>query len=369
MENKLIKIQKTQFTIIFIDDNFSQYLETLSIVANSFGFNIEAFSNVVEGLTYLKVHYKNIGAVILDIGFPEMELQGIDALIQIKSNYTFLPVIMLTGGDSEKDIETVVACMKVGAANYVGKAKLNPIYLFQVIQSAFQQYQTNLETERHKILEEEYRNIYSVYEKMLYTTEMIIKNILNSKLMFPPTFEGRVKTFKSFYDKLKDKEIIEGFIEDPFKRITDIAGLRVIFYNAVDLQNAVELLKVANDFLDNKEGSSLIPDDKSKSFGYRAVHFDVKLNAAKRLHLEEYQVLSNIPCEVQFKTIFAHSWSKVHHALSYKEIGEMKLTLDDQQKLDEDFIESAKKLESIEQQITALCAKNYPNIKSFTNAN
>jgi len=361
-------MQKMQFTILFIDDNCNQYLETLNIVANSYGFNIKAFNNVIEGLDFLNENHKNIGAVILDIIFPGNETQGPDALIEIKRKYNLLPVIMLTGSDSETDIEIAVNCMKIGASNYVGKTKFNPIYLFQVVQSAFQQYQINLEIERHKVLKEEYSSKKSVYEKMLYTTEMIIENILNDKLMFPPTYEKRVKEFKSFYEKLKNKEKSEGFIAYPFERITDIAGLRIIFYNAADLQKAVDSLKESNDFYDIT-GGDLIADDKSKTFGYRAVHFDVKLNAEKRLHLEEYQGLSNIPCEVQFKTIFAHSWSKVHHALSYKEIGEIQLTPEDQQKLNEDFKETAKNLENIEQKITALCEKYYSNTKSNPNVN
>lgn len=369
MDNNAINAQSTQFTILFIDDNFNQYLKTLTIVANSYGFNIEAFNNVDEGLAFLDANHKNIATVILDIGFPEDEIQGPDALTKIKSNYDLLPVIMLTGGDTEEDIELAINCMKMGATNYVGKKRFNPTHLLQVIQSAFQQYQTNIEIVRHKALKEEYRTKNSAYEKMLYTTEMILNNILNNKLMFPPTFEKRVKEFNSFYEKLKDKEKIEGFKEDPFKRITDIAGLRIIFYNAVDLQKAVELLQASNDFVDFKDGSYLIADDKSKTLGYRAVHFDVKLNAKKRLHLEEYQLLLDIPCELQFKTIFAHSWSKVHHALSYKEIGEMKLTAEKQQQLDEDFKVAAKNLESIEQQITSLCAESYLNMKSTTNSN
>jgi len=369
MEYQAITPEKMYITILFIDDNFNQYLETLTIVGSSYGFKIQAFNNVIEGLSFLEINHKNIGAVILDLIFPANEIQGTDALKKIKSNYDLLPVIMLTGNDSDKDIEMAVDCMKLGANNYVGKEKFNPIYLFQMIQSAVQQYQINLELERYKVLKEEYRNNISVYEKMLSTTEMILKNILKNKLMFAPTFENRIKDFKSFYDKIKKKEKSEGFISDPFKRFSDIAGLRVIFYNAVDLEKAVDLLQVTNDFIDMKSGGNLIADDKSKNYGYRAVHFDVKLNSEKRIHLEEYNMLVDIPCEVQFKTIFSHSWSKVYHALSYKEIDEMKLTPEDHQKLDKDFKKAAKKLENIEQQITSLCEKYHLNMKSNPNAN
>jgi ppGpp synthetase/RelA/SpoT-type nucleotidyltranferase/CheY-like chemotaxis protein len=368
MANKLVNIENAQYTILFIDDNFNQYLEILTVVSTSFGFNIQAFDNINEGLAYLDINYKNIGSVILDICFPANEMQGIDALIKIKTYYDLLPVIMLTGSDSEKDIQTAVNCMKQGAYNYVGKEKFNPIYLFQVIQSAIKQFQINLELERYQVLKEEYRDKALAYEKMLYTTEMILKNILSDKLLFPPTFEKRIKDFESFYDKIKKKEKSEGFIAEPFRRFTDIAGIRVIFYNAVDLQRAVDLLKATTDFTDIKTGENIIADDKSITYGYRAVHFDIKLNTEKRGHLEEYQMLTDLPCEVQFKTIFAHAWSKVYHRLSYKQADDIKSRLGEQEMLDNDFKEAAQQLEHIEQHITDLCAKYFP-IKLIPNDN
>lgn len=363
MENNAYNDQRAKITVLFIDDNYSQYLDTLTLVADSFGYKVQAFCSVKEGLAFLDENLINVGAVILDIFFPRDDIQGIDALSKIRSQYYLLPVIMLTDGDSEKDIEIVVDCMKKGATYYVSKLKLNPIYLFQVIKSAFQQYHLNLEIERQKVLKEEYRNKISVYEKMLYTTEMILKNILRDKLYFPPTFEKRIKTFKSFYEKLKSKEKFEGFIAEPFKRITDISGLRIIFYNAVDLQKAVDAIKRVNDFWDFKTACFPLADDKSNSNGYRAVNFDVVLNEKKRLKLEEYEMLSNIPCEVQLRTIFAHAWSEVQHAMSYKKNDGLKLSEEEKQKLDDDFREAANKLESIEIQITNLCAKYYPRIE------
>jgi cell division protein FtsL len=55
--------------------------------------------------------------------------------------------------------------------------------------------------------------------------------------------------------------------------------------------------------------------------------------------------------------------------LSYKEIGEIKLTQEEMQKLNMDFKEAAKNLEDVEQQITDLCSKYSPNTKSIPNAN
>jgi ppGpp synthetase/RelA/SpoT-type nucleotidyltranferase/CheY-like chemotaxis protein len=362
-------MQQNLHTILLIDDNYSKFIDCLSIVGKSYGFTIQAFDTVDAGLDYLESNKREVGAVLLDLSFTPNKYEGIEALQQIKNKYTLLPVIILTGNQSEKDITMAINCMRDGAFNYIAKTNFDPIFLFQMLKIAINHYLSNSELERYNALKEEYRSKVFSYEKMLYTTEMILHNTLKDKLMFPPSFEKRIKDFKSFYDKVKNKELSEGFITDPFKRFSDIVGLRVIFYNAVDLHTAVDLLQATNDFVDMKTGSSLIADDKSKTYGYRAVHFDVKLNAEKRLHLDEYKMLSNIPCEVQFKTIFAHSWSKVYHALSYKEIGEIKLTQEEKQKLNMDFKEAAKNLEDVEQQITDLCSKYSPNTKSIPNAN
>lgn len=362
-------MERTLQTILLIDDNYLKFIDGFASVGKTYGFTIKGFDNVKAGLEFLAVNENNIGAMLLDLSFSPNNYEGFEALQKVKGNNTLLPVVMLSGSQSEKDMTQAIACLREGAFNYVVKTNFDLFSLFQMLKIAVSQYQANIESERQSTLKEEYRNRIVVFEKMLYTTEMILQNILKGKLMFPPTFEKRVKDFTSFYEKTKQKEQKEGLISDPFARFTDVAGLRVIFYNAVDLQKAVDLLKATDDFIDVKTGSTLVADDKSKTYGYRAVHFDVKLNEKKRLYLEEYQVLSNIPCEVQFKTIFAHSWSKVYHALSYKQMDEMKLTLGAQIQLDMDFKEAAKNLESIEQQITDLCVKYHPKAKSIPNAN
>lgn len=350
-------------TILLIDDSHSKFIDGFAKVGKSYGFTIRAFDSIAAGLSFLQSNEKEIGAVLLDLSFTQNKYEGAEALQEIKKNYALLPVIMLPETYSEKDIETAVNCMKAGAFNYVVKKDFNPASLFQMLKVAVSQYEANTNLHRYNSLKEEYRNKVSVYEQMLQTTEMILKNTFKNKLMFPPTFEKRIKDFNSFYDKVLSKEESEGSIAEPFTRVTDIAGLRVVFYNSADMLKAIELLTATNDFKNVKAEGELKGDDKSKTYGYRAVHLDIKINSEKRLHLDEYKMLSEIPCEVQFKTIFAHSWSKVYHALSYKKTGEINLSIEEQEQLDTDFKEAAKNLESIEQQITNLCKKYHPQTK------
>lgn len=125
--------------ILFIDDHSKHYLSALKIAAETSGFELIASDNVLDGLQLLEEYASIIDAVILDLCFPEVEMQGPEALQKIKKKYAYLPVIILTDSDSAADLEVVVDCMKKGAYNYVGKKTLNPVYLFQLVDQAVKQ--------------------------------------------------------------------------------------------------------------------------------------------------------------------------------------------------------------------------------------
>lgn len=346
--------------VLYIDDLFEEQIKGLEIIAAETGFEIVGVNNVADGLNFLASNESKVDAVILDYKFPSNEMQGIEALEIIKEKYELLPVIMLTAFDENDDKEKIKECLSKGAFNYVGKLKLDRVYLFRQLQTAVQKYHLLKDSAEHQKLKDEYKLRVPVYEWMLQVTEMVIKNILKDKLMFTPVFEKRVKAFNSFVKKIELKEREEGKINEPFIRITDLAAMRIIFYNSADLVTAVRALQESNDFLNYKDGEKVVGDDKKLSYGYRAVHFDLKLNSEKRMRLEEYQMLNNIACEVQLKTIFAHSWSNVHHSIVYKENGEQQLDEIQQQQLQDDFEKTAKVLESVEEEITKLCEEYFP---------
>lgn len=129
---------QNNYTILFIDDHSSNYVPTLEPAAKAAGYQLAITDNVLDGIDYLKNYVQIIRAIILDISFPKGEIQGLEALQKIKLLHPDLPVIMLTDRDSAEDIDRVVDCIKKGAYNYVAKRSLNPVYLFQVIDSAVQ---------------------------------------------------------------------------------------------------------------------------------------------------------------------------------------------------------------------------------------
>ena len=350
-------MKQAKNTVLLIDDNYNSFIDGLNLAGKADRLRVVGFESIEKGVKGFRESQDSVGAILLDLSFSPGKYEGVEGIEKIRSINRLVPVIILTGSQSADDLKMAVNCMQTGAFNYVLKSNLDPASLFKMLKVAIRQYESNTENERHTKLKEEFVDKISDYEKMLHTTEMIVTDLLNGQMMFHPTIETRIKEFKSFYNKLLSKEEKEGIILDPFKRLTDIAGMRVIFYNTMDLEKAVSLFQSSDDFLSTDGSIAIKPDDKRNTFGYRAVHFDVKINSTKRVHLKEYTCIKEIPCEIQFKTIFAHSWSKVHHAFSYKQNGSVALDDDTRNMLNKDFKEAAKSFEEIENEITELCKK------------
>ncbi len=132
-------MEQNSRNILFIDDYCDQYVSTMEIGAAKADFKLFSTKSVLDGLAFLNDYDNAVDVVILDLGFPENEMQGTDALKEIKRKYPHLPVIVLTDSDSAADIQRVVECMKNGAYSYVGKKTLNLDYFFQLVNNASQQ--------------------------------------------------------------------------------------------------------------------------------------------------------------------------------------------------------------------------------------
>ena len=122
----------------------------------------------------------------------------------------------------------------------------------------------------------------------------------------------RVKEFDSFLRKIiKNKK----YQENPFETIDDILGVRIITFIKSDLDLVSKI--VQNEF-ELLEG----PDDKSmkssyKEFGYRSIHYIVKLNQ-KRAELPECRDYKDLRAEIQIRTIIENAWAEIEHHWNYK---------------------------------------------------
>ena len=100
--------------VLLVDDEVS-FVETLSRRLTKRDLRIIAAHSGKEGLKKLEQHTA-IEVVILDVKMPEMD--GIEALRQIKSKFPLVEVIMLTGHGT---IDSAIEGMKWGAFDYLLK--------------------------------------------------------------------------------------------------------------------------------------------------------------------------------------------------------------------------------------------------------
>jgi ppGpp synthetase/RelA/SpoT-type nucleotidyltranferase len=119
---------------------------------------------------------------------------------------------------------------------------------------------------------------------------------------------SRVKTVDSFLGKIQRKQI-----EKPFEGIRDIVGIRVICLFLSDIERIGQIIRSSFNVIneDNKiEGAEV------SSFGYMSMHFIVTM---KESHSgPRYDPISNLPLEIQVRTIAMDAWANVSHYLDYK---------------------------------------------------
>ncbi|MCH8066367.1 MAG: hypothetical protein IIC90_11175, partial [Chloroflexi bacterium] len=98
--------------------------------------------------------------------------------------------------------------------------------------------------------------------------------------------------------------------------VTDLIGLRVITYFGEDVDDVASVIEAefkidAANSMDKRQ--ALDPD----RFGYLSLHYVCNLNEG-RAALPEYASLTNLPFEIQVRSILQHAWAEIEHDLGYK---------------------------------------------------
>ncbi|MCK4848505.1 MAG: hypothetical protein KAT16_05750 [Candidatus Heimdallarchaeota archaeon] len=127
------------------------------------------------------------------------------------------------------------------------------------------------------------------------------------------TVRFRVKAFDSFFQKIKKSDN-----KDPFDRINDICGLRIICYYYSDLFRISQLIRdeFKNQILDF-DAKMPRTEKEIVQFGYRSWHYLLKFNDEWIKDIvNEGQY--NFRAEIQIRTSIMDAWGSVEHALAYK---------------------------------------------------
>lgn len=99
--------------VLLVDDE-EDIVEVLQDRLEAYGFSVVTAGTGVEALRKLSV--ERFDGVFLDIKMPEMD--GIEALEQIRRKDTKIPVIIVTASSTE---EAAVRAMEKGATDYILK--------------------------------------------------------------------------------------------------------------------------------------------------------------------------------------------------------------------------------------------------------
>lgn len=100
-------------SVLFVDDEKS-FLETIKIILSDVFLEIHTADTALEALKILK--QQSIDIMVCDYQMPEMN--GLELIEVVKSNYPFIPILMLTANGRHED---VIEALRIGAFDVVDK--------------------------------------------------------------------------------------------------------------------------------------------------------------------------------------------------------------------------------------------------------
>lgn len=118
-------------TVLLVDDD-ALVRETVAGFLADHGYEVLTAEHGREALAILS-RSAGVAAVILDIMMPEME--GIEALREIRKGWPKLPVIMISGGDRSGWTQALEMASKLGADRALSKP-FTPAQLIGTIEAA-----------------------------------------------------------------------------------------------------------------------------------------------------------------------------------------------------------------------------------------
>lgn len=119
--------------VLIVDDNI-EFCSTLADIVQSFGYDTHTLNSPEDALVYLEKYSRKISIILLDIEFGDKsQMNGLELLEQIRKNYIFIPVVMISGKGT---IETAVRATKLGAINFIEKSIITKEKIKSVLDSA-----------------------------------------------------------------------------------------------------------------------------------------------------------------------------------------------------------------------------------------
>jgi Uncharacterized protein conserved in bacteria len=156
------------------------------------------------------------------------------------------------------------------------------------------------------------RNLYHSAIKEVSTKLEILDDEFHAKMDYNPIhhMECRVKSIQSTFAKIMKRGYT--FNDKDIRKITDIAGIRVIC-NYIDDVYTIEKLLLQQSDIELVQEKDYIQNPKES--GYRSLHIIVLVPVFQSERVER------VPVEIQIRTIAMDTWASLEHELKYKSDG------------------------------------------------
>ncbi|MEE3362794.1 MAG: GTP pyrophosphokinase family protein [Anaerovoracaceae bacterium] len=158
------------------------------------------------------------------------------------------------------------------------------------------------------------RTLYHSAIREVSTKLEILDDEFHAKQDYSPIhhMESRVKSIQSTFNKLVKKGY--EFRDEDIRKITDIAGIRVICNYLDDVYTIRRLLLQQSDVELIREKDYIM---HPKPSGYRSLHLIILVPVFQIDRVEK------VPVEIQIRTIAMDTWASLEHELKYKRDGEI----------------------------------------------
>lgn len=163
-----------------------------------------------------------------------------------------------------------------------------------------------------------YRERHGFYESLATIVKRILEEALKQKGKEVHSVQARAKEPSSFGKKAalsSETDPAKPKYPRPLEQITDIAGVRVITYLPITVEEINQIIEAEFQIVERfDKGAELIEEDR---FGYQSIHYLVKITS-QRSRLPEYAPFADVIAEIQVRTILQHAWAEIEHDIQYK---------------------------------------------------
>jgi putative GTP pyrophosphokinase len=132
--------------------------------------------------------------------------------------------------------------------------------------------------------------------------------------------EGRIKDREECIRKFSRKyQTVLEERDEPYEirsHVTDLIGLRIVCLYEDAVEGVADILRSHFEVISITDKVSAVESTEG-SFGYKGLHMDLRLNAARSV-LPEYQQYAQFRFELQVRSIIQDSWSVLDHKIKYK---------------------------------------------------